>query len=166
MKVPYSLTFFVVLLSSTRWVRSTLSSFCTVHSFLSSAVPWINLCDIENKSSGTRRIEPGAAGWEARTLPLCYATPLLLFTHFISINTNIFAARSSRPLWADVAGPSWPPGRRNPGLVRVGGGGLERGLGLGRLRHRVADSGLESRLRSRRMLRHIKCNYIFSDFYF
>ena len=39
--------FFVVLLSSTRWVRSTLSSFCTVHSILSSAVPSMNLCDIE-----------------------------------------------------------------------------------------------------------------------
>ena len=68
-----SWTFFVVLLSSTRCVQSMLSRFCTVHSILSSAVPLMNLCNIENKSLGTQRIEPGAAGWEAQTQPLCYA---------------------------------------------------------------------------------------------
>ena len=29
------------------------------------------------------RIEPGAAGWEAWTLPLCYAAPLLTDTLFV-----------------------------------------------------------------------------------
>ena len=38
---------------------------------------------------GTLRIEPGAAGWEARTLPLCYAAPLpvLLFNTIFDIPT-------------------------------------------------------------------------------
>ena len=36
-----------------------------------------SLCDIKNKSSGTRRIEPGAAVREVQMLPLCYATRLI-----------------------------------------------------------------------------------------
>ena len=63
-----------VPLASTRWVRMTFSSLC--------------LCSAVNKSqqhkknsrekySGTLRIKPGAAGWEARMLPLCYAAPLV-----------------------------------------------------------------------------------------
>ena len=34
-----------------------------------------------NWESGAPRLEPGAAGWEAQTLPLCYAAPLLLILH-------------------------------------------------------------------------------------
>ena len=40
-------------------------------------MPWINISNIERKFLGTPRIKPGAAGWEASILPLCYAAPLL-----------------------------------------------------------------------------------------
>ena len=48
-----------------------LLSFCTVHSLSSAAVNKSQ----QHRISGTPRIEPGTAGWEARTLPLCYAVP-------------------------------------------------------------------------------------------
>ena len=42
---------------------------------LFSAVLSINLCNIREKFLGMPSIEPGAAGWEARMLPMCCAAP-------------------------------------------------------------------------------------------
>ena len=56
------------LLSFLHWPRT-----------LSSAVV-IKLSEIEFENSGMPRIEPGTAGWEERTLPLCYAVPQDLYT--------------------------------------------------------------------------------------
>ena len=79
--------FFVVVLfplAWTRWVGSTFSSLCPLSSYQR---PWFNLCNINNFSSekklGRLRIKPGAAGWEASMLPLCYAAPLDDVTLFI-----------------------------------------------------------------------------------
>ena len=41
-----------------------------------------------NKSSGTPRIEPGASGSEARTNPLCYATPETTLTSLFETGTD------------------------------------------------------------------------------
>ena len=53
-----------------------LSFLCTVHSLISAAVNKSQQHQIfKEKNSGTLRIKPGTAGWEAQTLPLCYAVP-------------------------------------------------------------------------------------------
>ena len=78
-------------LTSARWVRSTIK-LCTVHSLslsrtavdkslqhrisLSKRIPQKNKRNSfvgKTFGNGNAKIEPGAAGWEAQTLPLCYA---------------------------------------------------------------------------------------------
>ena len=54
-----------------RWVRSTLLSLRTIHS--KQCCQKISATSRMKKFLGTPRIEPGAAGWEARMLPLCFA---------------------------------------------------------------------------------------------
>ena len=71
-------------LASTRWVQSTIK-LCTVHSL--SSVLSLNVGNIKLIFLGIflGGIEPGAAGWEARTLPLCYGfSSLKTDTHFVS----------------------------------------------------------------------------------
>ena len=34
---------------------------------------------------GTLRIEPGATGWEAQTLPLCYAALPVFYKDFVQV---------------------------------------------------------------------------------
>ena len=70
-----------LLLSSTRWVQLSLSSLC----LLFWAAPSINL---EWNYLGTPSIEPGASGWDARMLPLCFATPLTKLSVFVGDSTN------------------------------------------------------------------------------
>ena len=71
--------FFVALAFSAKLVWSTLWSFCLVK-----AEPSKNLGNIENilqeYNLWSGKIEQGAAGWEARTLPLCYAAQNILKT--------------------------------------------------------------------------------------
>ena len=70
-------------LASTRWVQSTFSSLCPFSSkqrrrlTRSSNIKNIFPRNISQKNLGMPRprFEPWAAGWEARTLPLCYAAP-------------------------------------------------------------------------------------------
>ena len=60
---------------------STYTSFYPLQKMLS-----INLSNIKNSELFLRtlRIEPWTAGWEARTLPLCYANPFELSnSHFV-----------------------------------------------------------------------------------
>ena len=64
----------------TRWV----CSIDTVH-WLSSVAQLISL---QNNFLGVPRIEPTAAGWEVRTLPLCYALPLSL-SLFVWVHLSI-----------------------------------------------------------------------------
>ena len=59
-------------LSTTRWVRSSFSSLCPLSS---NQCRRLNLSKNQNNFLGILRIEPGATGWEARILPLCYAAP-------------------------------------------------------------------------------------------
>ena len=57
---------------------------CTID-IIKASLHWSKQCHqyisvpSRDKFLGTPRIEPGAAGWEASVLPLCYAAPLLLF---------------------------------------------------------------------------------------
>ena len=45
-------------------------------------------------------IEPGTGGWEARTLPLCYAVPLTLLPHFCWMQKNQICCQSG---WSALA---------------------------------------------------------------
>ena len=65
-------------LASTRWVGSTIKHFFT---HCPHALVPINLYDIKKFEFlwETPRIELGPAGWEAQTLPLCYADPPMCF---------------------------------------------------------------------------------------
>ena len=63
-------------LARSRWVWSTFSSHCPLSSiqphWLTSAT---SIFFPHKKISWTLGIKPGAAGWEASMLPLCYAVP-------------------------------------------------------------------------------------------
>ena len=61
-------------LASTRWVWSTIKLFHCPLSLSSAAVNKSQQHHIWKKLE-IPRIEPGMAGWEAQTLPLCYAVP-------------------------------------------------------------------------------------------
>ena len=54
-----------------------------------------------NKILGLSRNEPGAIGWDARMLPLCYATTLHLKKH--SLGKNLFEAFKSK-FWKNAVG--------------------------------------------------------------
>ena len=80
--LKYFFSFFVILATSTRWVQMKLSfsmhvlvvdkSRGDIKNYFFLETPW-------------PRIEPGPAGWEAWTLPLCYAAPQhwKIFTVFL-----------------------------------------------------------------------------------
>ena len=72
LKSPNDINFFFVVPVCHKLVLDGLINIFKLFHALSAVD---KLGNVKKEFLGAPRIEPGAAGWEARTLPLCYAAP-------------------------------------------------------------------------------------------